>query len=379
MKMTGSRALFIAVAAMLTVLLNACSLLTIRTPDKPLTAVEQRARMLSRDYAVHFAGRMVEAIDDAVPENAPSDVRSNALRLKIGIVTESGRAATGLSPTGDLLDIWAFAVQLQGYLTNGPGSVLLGSAQPPVQQEILQLAGEAEEISGKITGEDFTKYRTFISRYAFRHPLAGPDCARPSLLSTWVAEEGGDAPLRAEGTAAQAVADLSDRMRIYSEELPEVGLWHAELAMDRAGMDAENYRTVLRTLDARLARISALADTSPALVREAIADLRGSLTASSDRLDTAWMQMLRTLHTEREALAADIAAERGSLVEVADRERASLSEDAARIIDRAVDTSWVELRRLVREALLLLILLTALLLGLPFAAGYLVGRHRRTG
>lgn len=60
-----------------------------------------------------------------------------------------------------------------------------------------------------------------------------------------------------------------------------------------------------------------------------------------------------------------------------DVERARIAEDAAQITARAVDTSWRELRKLVREALLLTILLTLVLLGLPFAAGYLVGRHRR--
>jgi hypothetical protein len=47
----------------------------------------------------------------------------------------------------------------------------------------------------------------------------------------------------------------------------------------------------------------------------------------------------------------------------------------AQITARAVDTSWRELRKLVREALRLAILLTLVLLGLPFAAGYMVGRR----
>jgi hypothetical protein len=86
--------------------------------------------------------------------------------------------------------------------------------------------------------------------------------------------------------------------------------------------------------------------------------------------------MLRTLRVEREALAANIAAERQSVTAAFDTERALMSADAAQITARAVDTSWRELRKLVREALLLTILLTVVLLGLPFAAGYLVGRRR---
>jgi hypothetical protein len=88
------------------------------------------------------------------------------------------------------------------------------------------------------------------------------------------------------------------------------------------------------------------------------------------------MQMLRTLRTEREALAANIAAEREGLTQAFDVERARISADAAKMAAEAVDTSWRELRKLVREALLLTMLLAVVVLGLPFTAGYWVGRRR---
>ena len=86
--------------------------------------------------------------------------------------------------------------------------------------------------------------------------------------------------------------------------------------------------------------------------------------------------MLRTLRVEREALAANIANERETLTAAFDTERARISADAAQITAQTVDTSWRELRKLIRETLLLTILLALVMLGLPFAAGYLVGRRR---
>jgi hypothetical protein len=352
--------------------LSGCSLLSIKTPETPLTPSEQQARLLTRDYAAHFSGTMTHLIDDAIARDADSSMRSQAVRLKIGIVSESTRAATGLSPMGSLLDTWAFAIQLRDYLASGAGADLLGASQAEIRQGAAQLAGEANELAKKATGADYDRYQTFVARYAFRYPLADADCERPSVLSTWVAEENGKAPLRAEGTVAQALGDFSDRMRIYSEQVPAMGLWQAERTLDRA-----SYRAAFRSIDAQLAKISTLAETSPALVHEAIADLRSSLNTSSDRLDNAWLEMLRTLHAEREALAANISSEREGLTAAVDVERARISADAAQIAARAVDTSWSELRKLVREMLLLLILLTALMLGLPFTAGYLLGRRRR--
>jgi uncharacterized protein (DUF885 family) len=130
-------------------------------------------------------------------------------------------------------------------------------------------------------------------------------------------------------------------------------------------------------MDARLERISKLAEASPELMHEAIAELRDGLLASSDRLDASSMRILHTLHAERQALAADIAAEREGITAAFDAQRAKMTADAAQITQRVVETSWRELRKLVAEAMGLAIVLALVMLGLPFAAGYLVGRRHQ--
>lgn len=356
--------------------LPACSLLSIKTPETPLTPREQEARLLTRDYADHFNGVMIRVIDDAAAKDGDPAVRSSALRLKLGIVSQSTRAATGMSPIGSLVDTWAFALQLRDYLESGSGAGLLGGAQSDLRSNADGLADEADALAKKIMGDDYLRYQAFVKRYTFRYPLEGPDCERVSVLSIWSAEETDKTPLRLVGTVAQAMGDVSDRMRIYGQEIPTVSLWEAERALDRAGIDTASYRATFRSIDTQLAKISTLAETSPALAHEAIAELRRSLGESSDRLDNAWTQMLQTLRVERAALAANIASERESLTNTADVERTRITADAAKIAERAVDKSWSEIRALVREALVLLIVLAIVLLGLPFAAGYFVGRHR---
>ncbi len=356
--------------------LSGCSLLSVKTPEVPLTPREQEARILTRDYAEHRNSVLIRLLDDAAAKDPDPAVRSQALRLKLGIVTTSTRAATGLSPMGSLLDTWAFALQLRDYIESGRGTALLGSAAPDVRAGVDALADEADAMAKKVTGEDYERYAAFIKRYVFRYPLEGPDCQRVPVLSVWLSEGGDGAPLRSIGTVAQALGDVSDRMRIYGQEIPAVSLWQAERALEHSGLDASSVRSTFRSIDTQLARISTLAESSPALAHEAIGELRRSLNESSDRLDNAWSQMLQTIRVERVALAANIASERESLTAAADVERARLSADAATIAQRAVDTSWIELRKLVREALVLMIVLGLLVLGLPFAAGYLVGRRR---
>src|SRR5260370_8261283 len=94
-------------------------------------------------------------------------------------------------------------------------------------------------------------------------------------------------------------------MRMYREGVAGKRLWQGELGRDRAGFDDASYRTALRNIDTQLARISKLADTSPELAHEAIAELRDGLRASSDRLDASWMQVPPTLPGQPEPLAAN--------------------------------------------------------------------------
>jgi hypothetical protein len=82
--------------------LTSCSLLTIKSPETPLTAREQEARLLTRDYAAHFATIITHLMDDAPRGETDPAIRSQELRLKLGAVTEITRAATGLPPIASL-------------------------------------------------------------------------------------------------------------------------------------------------------------------------------------------------------------------------------------------------------------------------------------
>ena len=96
-----------------------------------------------------------------------------------------------------------------------------------------------------------------------------------------------------------------------------------------------------------------------------------------ERVDSSSAAMIATLRAEREALAANVRSEREAVVAAADAERRALAQDAASIAQRVVQSSGEQVRRLAREVLVLSIALTVVVLGLPFAAGYLVGRARR--
>jgi hypothetical protein len=129
--------------------LAGCSLLTIKSPEIPLTPREQEARLLTRDYAAHFITTVSQLIDDAAHGSNDAALRSQALRLKLAAVTEITRASTGLSPVASLLDTWAFSLQFRNFLVTGAGADLLGSGQSGVRLGATLLAAEADAMARK--------------------------------------------------------------------------------------------------------------------------------------------------------------------------------------------------------------------------------------
>jgi hypothetical protein len=118
--------------------------------------------------------------------------------------------------------------------------------------------------------------------------------------------------------------------------------------------------------------MSIFAESSPLLVPGAVADVRRSLLVVIDRLDASSAATMATLRSERIALSETLSSERAAVIVAADTQRKAIALDAA-----IVSSTGKEVRRLTRELILLGILLALVLLGLPFAAGYFVGRSVR--
>lgn len=126
----------------------------------------------------------------------------------------------------------------------------------------------------------------------------------------------------------------------------------------------------MKRLDERFARLSAMADSTPALVNDVVRD-------AGKRFDVSWAEMMGTMRNERLALSATVSAERQAAVEALDKERAAVDADAARVASQVISDAGKQARLLAREVLLLAMGLALVILGLPFAAGYWLGRARR--
>jgi len=364
----------------LSLALSACSLVSLKSPERPLSPRDLNARILTRELSAQFVTSVSRCADDIAASEHDPRVLENTLRWEIAAVGESRRAATRLVPMMSLLDTWALAVQMQTFTATGaPGGALFGAHSEAVREVSGNYAAESEALARRLLApHDFATYQMFVDRYVREHPLADLTFARPSIVALWSREQAGDTRLvDSLGTIPEAMADAADRMEIYGDTIPAQVMHKTELALRESGYTRGDIQAAIRQLNERLERLSAVAESTPELLHGAEAQVQQSLREVLERLDASSRDAEQTLHAERVALFADLASERSAVMAQLDIERKAVAEDAARISSRVVKDTGAQLRELAAEVLLLLIVLAVVVLGLPFAAGYLLGRARQ--
>jgi hypothetical protein len=365
--------------ALLPLLLGSCSLISIKTPDKPLSTRDLNTRILTRQFAADYLLAVRQCADQIAAQDADPEVQRNALRWKIAVAEQSQSAAMQLAPAMALLDTWSVAAGMQQFFApGGAGATLFGTEQAQVvavsERWNTAAAAMAQEL---LTPRDFQSYGQFVREYLEQYPPASLEDARPSVVRLWVARVGAATPiLDSTGTIPQALADTSDRLQMMATTLPAQTGWQGQLALETAGFSGPEMREALKHLDERLAHLTDVAQNSPQLVREAVSEVRISLLEVIDRLDASSAATLQTLRTERLELSATISSERAAILLAADEQRKAITHDVADISHQLLLTAGAEARRLTWILGLVALLLALLIFGLPFAAGYLVGRSR---
>jgi hypothetical protein len=357
-----------------------CSLISLKTPEHPLSTRDLNARILTRELASQFQSAVGRCAANIAATEQDAAVLDNSLRWEIAAVAASRGASTQMAPMLSLLDTWALAAQMQAFMAAGaPGGALFGAHQEAVRQVSGDFADGATTLARRLlSASDFTRYQAFVEQYAQQHPLVDLTFARASVVELWSREQGSEVKLiDSLGTVPEAMADTAQRLQIYGDTVPPQLMHETELALRQSGYSRAEVDAGLAKLDERFARLADVAQSAPQLVQGAIADVRQSLREVVDRLDASSRETTAALNAERAALFSNIQSEREAMVTAVDTQRKAFAADATRVADRVVTTAGEQLRRLVAEVLLLLILVFAVVLGLPFAAGYFVGRAHR--
>src|SRR5205807_455385 len=222
-----------------------CSLVSLKTPERPLSSRDLNARILTREFSYHFIAAVGQCADDMGAGETDPEVLTRALRWKIAAATESQRAASRISPMMSLLDTWALTAQMRAFLSPGQaGGALFGSHQETAVALARELDEDAQALARRLTASnEFDEYQRFVDAYVRDQPLASLEFVRPSVIELWSAAHGGGARLvDSMGTIPEAMTDVSDRLKMSSDALALQTLWRTQLALREAGYSGDDSR-----------------------------------------------------------------------------------------------------------------------------------------
>jgi hypothetical protein len=361
----------VAALSWLVAALAGCSLISIKSPEKPLSTRDLNARILTHEYSTSFNSAVAQTADQIAAASDDADVRLNALRWKIAATGASQHAASQMAPMLGVLDMWALTVQMRDYLAVGAGQSLFGPQQHVAVSLAVELAQQAQEMARKLdTPEEFATQQRFISDYAGAHPITALDFARASVIDMWAEQSGTQVKLvDTLGTIPEAMAQTGDLVRMYGEGVPSQVLWRAQLAAQESGLSSAQLQAALQDLNQRIAKLSEMANAAPGRFSEIALETRATF-------DESWRELIHAIDHTGDTLSSSASTQREELVKAVDAERKETLAEAQRMASEVIRNAGEEARRLVREVVLLAILLAVVLFGLPFAAGYYVGRSR---
>lgn len=347
----------------------------VKTPGKPIDPTLLRTRVDTRQFAADLTERVALAAD-AIAVRAPQ-TRLDTLRWKIGASSASGRSAYRDEPQFALVDTWAFAVQMAQFFDTGAGRELFGVEHATALETARAGASEAEALATRLlSSQALADYRTVVVAYAAAEPLRDLTFERAPIAARWreAAKRHGTL-METSGTAAEVAADAAQRLQRL--RVPDEVRWRAELAFAESGLQSADVQHSLQRFEAEFAKLNELARTQPAAALARLDAMQAEVTRMAAQFDQRWVQTLATLEVERAATMRDLKEMQGGLDVTLARERMAIVADAGQLSRDLVPLVMQEVRRAVNEALALLIALAFVLLALPFAAGYLVGRARR--
>lgn len=394
-------------AVFLPCLLSGCSLLQLRLPGEPLSRKELNTRQRTREFASSFSATVPSAADQIIATAKDPEVQDAARDWKVGASSAMRKAAWRTSPILALVDTWALAKQMADYFETGPGTNAFGAQQAFALTNALALEKTIAATARSVLARDeFQQAQRFVTNYAQSFPLRSLAFDREPVATQWALFQGEEL-LRTVGTTSDVVSDMSDRLKAFSEQIPDELRWRMEKPLAQLDASLAEMRKTFTAFDASLERLTTAAEGSPVVVSNAVFELRNGFLPVLERFEKQWGATLVTFQQEREALTRNFSTERAALTQSLDKElaailvavdkqvavlvqtlekeraavlvtvekeRTAVMQDVDRIVRETTERSWQQLRAMVRDVLFYLVLLVIIVLGLPFFFGFLVGR-----
>ena len=281
------------------------------------------------------AMREVEIAADSIDAgDADARFRRNTLLWKLSTVSAASEAVLRENPVHAMVDLYAFRLQLDGFLASPAGSAAFGADVVVGRRAVARFARRWEDVADQVGAEFDAEHRAEVQRWADAHPLGPLPFTRAAVIGELALTlRVRDASFVASVGGIQNTLDrLEHRASLLNEYAIKQGLWisqYAALEVRTTPEASELTRTLAGTRN--------LVETAPGLV----ADERATILADVERqrLETLTALageraiLLQALADERALILDAVNTERILTMQGADSLRVRVAADAMRVVD----------------------------------------------
>jgi hypothetical protein len=225
-----------------------------------------------------------------------------------------------------------------------------------------------------LSGAEFSQMDKFLQEYVARFPVQTVSFDREPVVPRWEKLQEKPIGIPPAGTSSEALSDVADRLQMLGEDIPDEIRWRLTLEGDALETEWARTGVTFDRLDVALKEIGEAAKASPVMMTNAVLDLRSAFLPALERFQDQWDSTTRTLQTERQALTQTLASEREAVLKDVAQQRAALMQETHGILRDLTDRSLKQVHETIRDVLFYLVLLAAIVLGLPFVFGFILGR-----
>jgi hypothetical protein len=312
-------------------------------------------RLRTHAHADRAMGIIQEAANRIITESEDPDVRRNALLWKMNAIPAFQKAAFHYDPLVALIDVRVLTGQMIGFFEDGAGREVFGEWQSVALKAMQTIEVDGRSMAaGFAEGETAEKLRPHLQAWVEDHPIESLRFNRVSItpLLAEVTKTRGRGAGAVMGSLDEGIGDLSDRLKIYADTMPNQARWQAELLIDdllRSGAldelldDFGRLNELTATLDELTDPLGELAATAPELVErerqillETLQEERRVLTGFADGQRVATFEGIAA---ERLALLAFVREERIATIEQLHQERLEIMEELEELTEKVLDVS----------------------------------------
>ncbi len=306
--------------------------------DVPVTLTEFRMR--TNDFTEFFVAVIEDAADVIIEQAEDEDVRRHAMVARLRVVTAFLDAVSQPDPAASLVDVWAFCLQLQDFVTDGAGRDVFGEDQEVVIAATDMIVAEVENVVASVAGGEGAPVAAgFVRSWADEHPITVLPFARGTsaveLAEQMERQDGG--PFAALGRLQTGVDDVVEQMQRYLGILPRTVRWQAQLILHQTLYDEPRIVQSLDSLDAVTAGLLEMNAFVQALPGDLRAAARETLEELGPYIENERARLLGEIDAQRRAVFEDIDRERTLVMAELERQTAMVQGELDADIDDVLD------------------------------------------